>query len=89
MLGARGGEQQELGFGAHAGVAQIYQDVAYLVPDRCAAGFAGQEHVQAARLEVLGQKPGLGGFAAAVGAFQRQKHAQSRKMRTRRLGSLP
>ena len=75
VLGARGGVEQRLAGGAHVGVGGIEDDAADVLADGAAARLARAQHAEAELAQALFQKLGLGGLAAAVGAFDGQEKA--------------
>ena len=89
QLRPRGGEEQELGLGAHPLVVQAEEHLSDLIPDAGSARLPGEQHIVAGLAQVVGQQTGLGGLAAAVWPFNGEEDTQSRKILTRRWGSLP
>ena len=73
VLGARGGVEQRLAGGAHVGVGRVEDDAADVLADGAAARLARAQHAEAELAQALFQKLGLGGLAAAVGAFHREE----------------
>ena len=75
-LGAGGGEEQELGLGAHFVAAGVVDDnVADLFADLGAARLTGGDNLAADFLQVLGEAGELGGFAAAFGPLEGDEFA--------------
>jgi len=74
QLGTRRRVQQNLGPGVHAGVFQVVQHGSDLVADGCPARLARREYGVPPPAQELDQGRNLGGFAAAVRSFKRDKH---------------
>ena len=93
-LGTRRAKEERLRTGIHAGVLHRHEDVAHLVADGSATGLAGGENFVTGLTQKIGQGSHLAGLAASIGSFKCDEHKSlrppySRKILTRRLGSLP
>lgn len=76
QLGAGGGEEEKLGFGAHfVAFGIVDDDIADLFTDFGTARLAGGQHLAAQELKVLREARDLSRFAAAFGAFEGDKFA--------------
>src|SRR5690242_11459205 len=75
VLGAGGEIEQDLGAGAELLICRIEEDGSDLAPDAGASGFGCLDHLASFGAEPLGEQAQLGGFAAAVGAFEVEEEA--------------
>ena len=80
MLGTGGKHQQQLSVGTHGFIAGRQQQLANLFSQRCAAGFAGQNHIDTRFAQTLSQILAVSALARAFGAFQGNKQASHRQL---------